>query len=941
MTALEGTIMPFLLIAAAVCLPIMGWAEPVPVKEWTFDRDMEGWKTANHITDLKVVDGALQGIMTGWDPFVVSPQFEIAATPWQRIELRLKCDQGGGGEIYYTNTLNTQYGGFTPGKAVQFQVIGDGQWHDYVLYPFWQAEKKLILVRLDLPRPPEEAYGKASFAVDYLRIVDLGTPPRTEAQGNWDFTRGLQGWSPMGQGSATQVAGGVRFTSEDGKGYLISGPLSVPLEDNLWVSLEMSVDRGTAGQIRWASDEANGVQSARFPLRADGHMHRYNVDMSAYSEWRGNALMLGITPSSEPGATALIRSIVIAEDPQGGPDVSCSYLGPENGVNRVGKPAPVLVRLENHGGAPATNLRLSSWDLPATAKLVADPSGANADMQRIPPVEPGEPLDWRVWVTCTEATRVPIRLEISGDGAPTEPLEGSIPFAPALNLPPADYVPEPQPVESDYEIGAFYFPGWSTSERWAPIRRNAPQRKPVLGYYDESNPECVDWQIKWAVEHGIKFFMVDWYWSAGNRHLEHWVQAFEKARYRRYLKWCMMWANHNAPGTHSEEDQRAVTKYWIEHCFNMPEYYTIDGRPVVIIWSPQNMRRDMADKGGAKRLLDISQEVAKAAGLKGIYFVAMKWPEASTDPAEIERLKGEGFEMTSIYHYMDHGGKATDPTRFSFDLVADSSYDFWMKWKNASDLPFLPNLSTGWDARPWHGEKTVVISGRTVALFKRICEDAKRFADETGIKRLAVAPLNEWGEGSYLEPCTEFGFDMYDALRDTFCRKPAGGWPPNITPSDVGRGPYDLPVVTTIRRTSWDFEGSTQGWSAMMGVSDLKAEGGVLKFTTTTSDPAVSVGLGGLRAKDFSEVVIRLRAQLPGAPGDSVQLFWATTTAPASESSSVRLPLINDGEWHEYRFEVAKNPRWQGRLASFRLDPCSRSGVRIEVDSVVMEPAKP
>ena len=30
-----------------------------------------------------------------------------------------------------------------------------------------------------------------------------------------------------------------------------------------------------------------------------------------------------------------------------------------------------------------------------------------------------------------------------------------------------------------------------------------PERKPVLGWYDEASPEVADWQIKWAVEHGI------------------------------------------------------------------------------------------------------------------------------------------------------------------------------------------------------------------------------------------------------------------------------------------------------------------------------------------------------------------------------------------------------------------------------------------------------
>ena len=160
-------------------------------------------------------------------------------------------------------------------------------------------------------------------------------------------------------------------------------------------------------------------------------------------------------------------------------------------------------------------------------------------------------------------------------------------------------------------------PGLPHAGQWQPIR-NYPNRKPILGWYDESNPECADWQIKWAVEHGINFFMVDWYWCQGNRHLEHWVHnAYGKARYRKYLKWAVMWANHNPPNTHSAEDWRKVTQYWIDHYFNMPEYYRIDNRPAVFIWAPQNVRHDLGGSGEAAKLYAMSQEMAKAAGYPG------------------------------------------------------------------------------------------------------------------------------------------------------------------------------------------------------------------------------------------------------------------------------------------------------------------------------------
>ncbi len=371
---------------------------------------------------------------------------------------------------------------------------------------------------------------------------------------------------------------------------------------------------------------------------------------------------------------------------------------------------------------------------------------------------------------------------------------------PSLNLPKANYVPEPKPVKSDYEIGALYFPGWYQGHSWSRVWDRCPVRRPLLGWYNESSPEVIDWQIKWSVENGIQYYLVDWYWNKGSRQLEHWVQGFQKAKYRSYLKWAMMWANHNGPGSHSLEDQANVTKYWIDNYFQTPEYYCIDGKPVVMIWSPAGMDDDVIaiekQKGhqlkkgeGVKQLLDLSQKMAKDAGLKGIYFVAMKWPEASTSAADIQWLADAGFEMTSIYHFMDDGGKAADRRKFDFDLVVNASKPYWEQRHKTGILPFLPNLSTGWDDRPWND--SCWIAERTPAKFGEICKRFKEFAKETGVKRAVLAPVNEWGEGSYAEPCREFGFGMYEAIRENLCEKPAGGWPLNFGPKDVGLGPYD------------------------------------------------------------------------------------------------------------------------------------------------------
>jgi len=905
------------------------WAQPQTLIEWNFDTpgDTEGWVAANHISDLQAADGALQGRVMDWDPFARAPQFEIAATPWQRIELRLKTDLGGDGEVFWTNTTESPYGGFSPGKETHFQVIGDGRWHEYQIFPFWHKEGKIILLRLDLPRPAAEDHGKKTFALDWIRVVDLGTPRERTTDPTWDFTEGLHGWSPSVGMAVTHTAAGMECRNGDNAdAFVMSEPLDCPLEDRLWASVEMKVDKGQAAYFRWVSSDHNGWSSAKVPIRADGEFHTYNLDLSPNGTWTGSAIALALVPSNAPGATAVVRGVMLSEDPQGPPDVECSYVGLEDAITRAGNRMSLVVRLANRGGEPATDLSIADLALPEGVS-VAEAEG----WRKIEAVEPFVDVTHRIGLKAEGPVKGDAAVRLVGTGAPTTTTTGELSILPALNLPKADYVPEPQPVKSDYEIGAFYFPGWPSAARWEPIERVAPERKPVLGWYDEANPECADWQIKWAVEHGISFFMVDWYWSAGSRHLEHWVHdAYMKARYRKYLKWCVMWANHNAPGTHSEEDQRKVTQYWIDNYFGMDEYYRIDDRPVVMIWSPGNMRNDMGGSEGAKKLLDISQQMAKDAGYKGIFFIAMGDP---LDPGALQRLKDEGFEMTSMYHYMEHMGLAEDPRHYPFELCARTSYDWWTKRQAADVIPSLPNLATGWDDRPWHGDRGTVVYGRTVPLFRKICEDAKRFADENGIKRLGLAPLNEWGEGSYLEPCKEFGFEMYDALRDVFCEKPAGGWPQNIAPPDVGLGPYDLAPQVVKLRTAWDFSDGAQGWGAQMGVTNVRVEDGALRFTTSSTDPAVGAALGRVDAKSFSHVIIRMKVE--GLPKDDrAQLFWAGVTSPISEAGSERFDLINDGEYHTYAIPVSGNARWRGRLTSFRFDPCSASGVEVSIEEV-------
>ena len=88
-------------------------------------------------------------------------------------------------------------------------------------------------------------------------------------------------------------------------------------------------------------------------------------------------------------------------------------------------------------------------------------------------------------------------------------------FQTALDLPRSDYVPEPvalargpvHPLDSLLSAVEDRNPhGWSAIEPW-------PERKPVLGWDNEGDPEVADWHIKYWIEHGITGVIYCWYRS--------------------------------------------------------------------------------------------------------------------------------------------------------------------------------------------------------------------------------------------------------------------------------------------------------------------------------------------------------------------------------------------------------------------------------------------
>lgn len=895
---------------------------PRTVVEWVFDQEskLKDWVPNGDIIGSAIRDGAWTCHTTGDDPILelVAP-LEFIASPRQMIEVRLKADHSGSAEFFWSNTNQGRYSGFSENKHTPFAVVGDGQWHVYRVFPFWQTEGKIIRLRFDL-------FGATQFSVQYIRISELPSNTATPSQNaSFDFSRGLEQWTAVGDLVVSNSAAGL-WTSAGGSthDFLLSAPLRVDADDKTFVSIRMSATRGKFARLIFATDQAPGMHRRPFAIQNDGREHCYVLDMLGSPEWKGHILALGLSLSDEAGGTSVLRSLSTADQPQGSPELSIVNFGLEETAPRAGVASRLTALISNKGAGIVAQIR-AELTLPDGVHLTSSPTpealaarlGFSEEVALSWTVESPQPVSGKA------------RLVLSGDQVESVSREVEISFPARPNLPKAAYVPEPKPVRGKYDVGVYYFPGWQTRSQWQPIER-FPERKPVLGWYREGDPEVADWQIKWAVEHGITYFAYDWYWSQGSRSLEHGLhKGYLQSRYKNLLKFCLLWANHNAPKTHSLDDSVAVARYWITNYFQLPEYYRIDGKPVVIIFSPYNYKSDLGN-AGVNEAFEAMRAECRRAGLPGLYLVACV--------GNARQVDGENYDAVSAYNWPGLG-LSGDDKRAPYAGLVPAYQEHWSQLLKEDTKPILLPLSGGWDSRPWHGESAMVRDGRTPDLFREHLLSARRFLETSAsnsriLPSVLVEAWNEWGEGSYIEPHREFGFGYLDAIREVFA---SGAENPHqdLAPVDVGLGPYDLPASSP-NKTEWEFKTDSDDWKNTMDLGQVQVESGVLKALGTGRDPAFFGPPMRARAGEFPGVHIKMRLTHVSNVNatDSAQLFWRTQRWPESEANSVQFPVAIDGEWHDYDLKVTDNPRWTGTVTRLRLDPATQSGVRVEVQQI-------
>lgn len=351
------------------------------------------------------------------------------------------------------------------------------------------------------------------------------------------------------------------------------------------------------------------------------------------------------------------------------------------------------------------------------------------------------------------------------------------------------YIPEPQPVRTPILIGAHHCPLWEADQpqMWNQVLKH-PERTPALGFYSQENPEVSDWETKWAVEHGISFFVYCWYRNGQGgpvkmRFASAIHDALFKSRYVSKMKFTIMWENQSrgVAGVADEKDLMGnLLPFWIDNYFRHPSYLKIDNRPLLFIYRPEFLIQDLGGVDQVRAALDRMRAACRKAGFDGLYLLG---EYRGLDQKHLELMRRLGLDYTFAYCWHVQG----NPTP---KQAIAAQLDSIRKTRQMGVIPEVVTVSQGWSG--WHDEGSIwkIPPAEYKDLLKQALTEVRTFPPaELGSRMLLLDNWNEWSEGHYLGPHREFGFAYLDAVREIFSDAPKTHV--DLLPADLGLGPYD------------------------------------------------------------------------------------------------------------------------------------------------------
>jgi len=344
----------------------------------------------------------------------------------------------------------------------------------------------------------------------------------------------------------------------------------------------------------------------------------------------------------------------------------------------------------------------------------------------------------------------------------------------------AIYLPQFHPIPENDAWWGNGFTEWTNVAKAKPLFKGhyQPHLPADLGFYDLRLVEVREQQAQLAKEYGIYGFCYYHYWFKGKRILNRPIDEVIHSK-KPDFPFMFCWANETwsrrwlgeekeilIKQTYSEEDDINHANWLCDNAFSDSRYIKIYNRPAFIIYRPQ-------DLPNYKKTIDTIKAIALAKGLPEPYIIGNN--SHTHDLKEFDHVLN--FEpQLGVLPDAFRDGPAFTKWRRNIMLNINSTKLKIYNYKDVKklmasrkhDYKFLPCVFVGWDNTPRRGENGIVLVGQNKTDFKKSVSLAKSiikdYPDEEKI--IFINAWNEWAEGNYLEPCSKFGYQFLEAIRE-------------------------------------------------------------------------------------------------------------------------------------------------------------------------------
>lgn len=355
------------------------------------------------------------------------------------------------------------------------------------------------------------------------------------------------------------------------------------------------------------------------------------------------------------------------------------------------------------------------------------------------------------------------------------------------------YLPQFHTIPENDEWWGEGFTEWTNVRRGRPFYPGHYQpREPFRGdYYDLSDLKVLEKHTRMARKAGIAGFCFYHYYFCGKKLLEKPIEAY-RDRSGETFPYCLIWANQSWMRTWYRAGTKKIVLqqqnygraadweahfYYLLDFFKDERYIKIDGKPVYVIYLPQDIRC-------RKQMFAVWQRLARENGLPGICLIAMNTSYGRDQSAELYDafMDFEPLSLlwtdTSWRRYLQDwksrhiDGIRTDRKSLRNGLYTQNTFSYSYLCRRIErnvgkqDVKTYPGVFAGWDNTSRKDAAGVVVRGSTPQRFWKHMTKMLELSERYGKEYIFLNAWNEWSEGAYVEPDKRYGYAYLKALKD-------------------------------------------------------------------------------------------------------------------------------------------------------------------------------